>query len=233
MARRTWRESDHPRHPGGSDQGGRFRERVGSGGWAARLNAMLGGRRGASERTVGRAGGRSDLGDPSADDLRQALAESDADYARGIEPRAGTFIGNVPETHGNARPMDEGGNLPRLTSQEVADALAPRETPIAIGSFESLGPDIEPGVKEASGQNLVDYPALTRGEFEVYDPDSGFWTGSFDAHEEDIDDDEFDDRELEEMEESGAPMYTIVISGANTSFRVDPDESVRIRRRQR
>ena len=125
MARRTWRESDHPRHPGGSDQGGQFRERVGSGGWAARLNAMLGGRRGSTEYQVGRVGGRSDLGDTSADDLRQALAESDADYVRGIEPRAGTFIGNVPETHGNARPMDEGGNLPRLTSQEVADALAP------------------------------------------------------------------------------------------------------------
>jgi len=121
----------------------------------------------------------------------------------------------------------------RLTNQEVADALAPREAPIEIGSFESLGPDVEPGVKEAVGQNLVDYPALTSGDFEAYDPDGGFWTGIVDAHEEDLDDDEFDDAELEEMEASGAPMYTIVISGTNGSFRIDPDEGVRIRQRRR
>lgn len=138
MARRHWREQDHPRHPGESPGGvgGRFREKVGGSGWAARLNSMLGGRRGATEYQVGRAGGRSDLGDTSDGELRQAIAESDADYARGIEPRAGSFIGNVPSTHGNARPrpeptedqrqMDEGGNLPRLTGQEVAQALAPQ-----------------------------------------------------------------------------------------------------------
>lgn len=46
MARRRWVERDHPRHPGGSDQGGRFRDRVGSGGWAAKISQAIGSRRG-------------------------------------------------------------------------------------------------------------------------------------------------------------------------------------------
>lgn len=46
MARRKWVERDHPRHPGGSEQGGRFRDRVGSGGWAAKISRAIGSRRG-------------------------------------------------------------------------------------------------------------------------------------------------------------------------------------------
>lgn len=90
---RDWKESDHPRHPGGSPggSGGRFRDRVGSTGWAMRLNSMLGGRRGASEKTIGRAGGRSDLGDTSAADLRRTVAESDADFATVTNPDVGGF----------------------------------------------------------------------------------------------------------------------------------------------
>ena len=34
---RKWVERDHPRHPGGSGRdSGRFRDKVGSGGWAAK-----------------------------------------------------------------------------------------------------------------------------------------------------------------------------------------------------
>lgn len=166
------------------------------------------------DRPRRRVGGRSDLGDTSASDLRRALAESDADYARGLNPRDAAIrdedvatitdpnmggmasgqamairlesLGDVERARrayrglrpgqqegiraslqiesaglrrgelympqqdvdlaneqaildrlypGAARQrlrdladrerMDEGGNLPRLTSQDVADALAP------------------------------------------------------------------------------------------------------------
>ena len=184
MARR-WVERDHPRHPGGSEQGGQFRERVGSGSWASRLAGMIGkGRtRGVRSRNVApwEGGARDDeghfqrdwefkvnalvrerglepdeiIGEDGIDEhyeqyqvdpagLVDYLMEqqglpggrSDLVDVGEIEPRAGTFIGNVPETHGNARPMaeptaeqrrmDEGGNLPRLTNQEVAQMLAPQ-----------------------------------------------------------------------------------------------------------
>lgn len=133
MARR-WVERDHPRHqaksPGGV--GGQFRERVGSGGWAARLNAMLGGRRGASERQVRRAGGRSDLGDvdyrdPDSPEMRDAERQIAAGLAG---PARGT-------ADYEPQPMADGGNLPRLTNQEVADALAPQRDRAAHDAYNS------------------------------------------------------------------------------------------------
>lgn len=229
MARRRWTERDHPRHPGESPGGvgGRFRERVGSSGWAARLNSMLGGRRGATEREIpGNVGGRSDLGDDSDEQLRAGLARSDADYARGISPRERAI-------------MDEGDSAqgrPRLSGQEVAQALAPerdRESPIGFGLDELDDAPDEPGVKLTSGQGLADRAGqVDNGDWEAYNPDFDEWTPIADVHEEDIDDDEFDDYELEEMEESGSPMYTIVISGKRSTFRVDPDEEIKIRRRR-
>jgi hypothetical protein len=134
MARRTWRSEEHPRHPGESPGGvgGRFREKVGGSGWAARLNSMLGGRRGATEYQVGRAGGRSDLGDDSDEQLARAVAESDAEILgaddRTIDeiraPLRGELLRRAVAAEDQRR-MDEGGNLPRLTNQEVAQALAP------------------------------------------------------------------------------------------------------------
>lgn len=307
MARRTWRESDHPRHPGGSDQGGRFRERVGSGGWAARLSSMLGGRRGSIEYTVGRAGGRSDLGDTSRDDLRRALAQSDADYARGAghfdpadDPRAlrsvqvgisnengdgvasyegaraamsqalgreyrgnleresddGLWLVDLPGEDGDeliengfwGRDNEDGysieaewpdgedprGNLDeedgvalfpeertRLTNQGVADALAPRrEAPEQIGSFESLPDTDEPGVKEATAQNLADYPGLLNGDYEVYDSLNG-WGVVLDAYETDR-------YSYEDDEET-----VIEIEGEGIHFTAEAGEGVKIRRRRR
>jgi hypothetical protein len=194
MARR-WVERDHPRHPGESPGGvgGQFRERVGSGGWATRLNSMLGGRRGATEYQVGRAGGRSDLidgpstadddiaqedvgyiasdigGTPSSREMALRMeALGDPERARrafrllragqqegirthlgiesyGVRGRSGDYTPQAtvdqfneqaildklfPEAHrarlrgmAEQERMDEGGNLPRLTSQEVAQAL--------------------------------------------------------------------------------------------------------------
>lgn len=196
MARRQWREQDHPRHPGGTPaKGGQFREKVGGSGWAARLNSMLGGRRGASERQVRRAGGRSDLaevtggrddeqafddvvmvtdgspdtrqmairleglGDPERarrayrglrpgqqEGIRAHLGIESAGLRRGepYMPQREVDLANeqaildrlYPEASrqrlrdlADRERMDEGGNLPRLTNQEVADALAPQSGP--------------------------------------------------------------------------------------------------------
>jgi hypothetical protein len=78
-----------------------------------------------ARRDRGGASGRSDLGDTSRSDLRRALAESDADYARGISPRERAIMDER---------MDEGGNLPRLTNQEVAQALSAQANPDRIRS---------------------------------------------------------------------------------------------------
>lgn len=95
MGRRRWIEGDHPRHPGGTDQGGQFRERVGSFGWAMRLAGLLGRRRssgmtaregvghfgefGAAKAPMGHPGWHGEEGGPFRTGLDPGEIEDDED----------------------------------------------------------------------------------------------------------------------------------------------------------
>jgi len=159
MARR-WIERDHPRHPGGSgEQSGRFRERVGSGGWAMRLASAIGQGRTRSVAPTVRLERdprfESELREPDPDDLAVG-PEGDYDV----------------QSYGGDR-MDEGGNLPRLTNQEVAQALAPERPLYTKEAWLGL---VDEAIRESGFDPGEVAAAWGDGSFaEDYDDPEGDW----------------------------------------------------------
>lgn len=57
---------------------------------------------------------------------------------RGVAPRAGTFIGNVPDTHGNARPQPEGASWADRVDQFISE----RDTHSGRAAEDAIGEDV-------------------------------------------------------------------------------------------